>query len=642
MFALSLAMAAQPVQSRVLSNLLRNNLLGQGLYEGTTSQATEKPGFADVLKGRSFSCAVRGLSFCHPEATLVAEGSVFPIFWAISSVVPHRPFPIVIASGLQPARDLLLALLEQPVSAAPAAYPIAGTTVNSMTGQSIAGAYVTIMSVEHNEFVKNVTSGADGHFAFAGLPAGKYSLVATAHGFRSQGFNQHGDFFTGIVVGPDFDAGNLVFRLVPDAVIEGVVTDEDNEPVRNASVTLFLRSNDTGQQRTQQVQNRMTDDRGHYQFGHLAPGTYFVAVSARPWFAQYSNPNEGPPDPANANQVAEERAQLDVAYPLTFYPAAEDSSGASPIMLHPGDRVTADVSIRAAPAVHLRIKTGSADDQKGGAGLARGFPQVSQRIFEGTIEPVNSAQAFGNSAGQQEYTGIAPGRYLIEMSDPGGRRHGGWYKEMDLSGTVDLDPRESPPLVSVTGALLLEGGTRPAGKIYVVLYNRLSSETFTAEVTAKGTFAFGDAEIRPGTYDVLLNNAPGFQVKSLLAKGARVPGKTLEISGGSVQVVVTATHAVAHVDGLVQRDDKPYAGAMVVLVPRDQAGNWSMFRRDQSDSDGTFTMHEVLPGAYTVIALQNGWDLDWASPVALQPYLKNGTPVEVTGEGTLNVKVQLQ
>jgi len=524
-----------------------------------------------------------------------------------------------------------------------ATYPLGGTIVSSLTGQPVAGAHVTVMSVEHNEFVQNVISAVDGHFAFSGLPAGKYSLVASAHGFRSQGFNQHGDFFTGIVVGPDFDADNLIFRLVPDAFIEGVVTDEDSELIRNASVALFLRSNDTGQQHTQQIRSATTDDRGHYQFGHLPPGTYFVAVSARPWFAQYTNPKEPQPGRDNAQQVAEERAQLDIAYPMTFYPAAEDSSGASPISLHAGERITADISVRALPAVHLRIKTTLPDDPENGVGMVRGFPRVSQRIFEGTIEPVNSAQAFGYSAGQQEYTGIAPGRYVIEMSDPGGKRHGGgWYKEMDLSGTVDLDSRESPPLASVTGALLLEGGTRPAGKIYVVLVNRISSENFTAEVTAKGTFDFGDAEIRPGTYDVVLNNAPGFQVKSLLAKGARVPGKTIEISGGSVQVVVTATHGVARIDGVVQRDDKPFAGAMVVLVPHDQTGNWSMFRRDQSDSDGTFTMLEVLPGRYTLIALENGWDLDWASRSVLQPYLKNGTPVEVTGEGTLNVKVQLQ
>ena len=577
-----------------------------------------------------------------PPGTAQFRGSLFSAAFGLllitSRVLTRRQL-----AGFGKAAAVYL-LLPIAMYAQGAAYSIAGTTVSSTSGQPIAGARVTVQSVEHEEFVKNVMSGADGHFAFAGLPAAKYSLVASAHGFRSQGFNQHGDFFTGIVVGPGLDAGNLIFRLVPDAFIEGTVTDEDTEPVRNASVELFLRSNDTGQHRTQQVQNAMTDDRGHYQFGHLAAGTYFVAVSARPWFAQYTNPNEPQRGPDYPEQVSdEERAQLDVAYPMTFYPAAEDSSGASPITLHAGERITADVSLHAVPAVHLRIKTTLSEDPGNGVGMVRGFPRVSQRIFEGTLEPVNSAQSFGYSAGRQEYTGIAPGRYVIEMSDPGGKSHGGgWYKEMDLSGTVDLDARESPALASVTGALMLEGGTRPSGKIYVMLVNRISSENFTAEVTPKGAFDFGDAEIRPGTYDVVLNNAPGFQVKSLLAKGARVPGKTIEINGGSVQLVVTATHAVARIDGVVQRGDKPYAGAMVVLVPRDQTGNWSMFRRDQSDSDGTFTMREVLPGPYTLIALENGWDLDWASPAALQPYLKNGTPVEVTGEGRLTVKVQLQ
>jgi hypothetical protein len=338
--------------------------------------------------------------------------------------------------------------------------------------------------------------------------------------------------------------------------------------------------------------------------------------------------------------VAEEKAQLDVAYPMTFYPSAEDSSVASAIALQPGERATADIAVHAAPAVHLRIRYG-VDKSSGNPGS--GFPRVSQRIFEGTLVPVMAAQGFGSGVGVYEYTGIAPGRYVIEMPDPGLKRNGGgWYKEMDLAGTVELDARESPALAAVTGALMLEGGTRPAGKTYVVLMNRTSAENFSAEVTSKGTFDFGDSEIRAGTYDVVLNNAPGFQVESLLAKGARVVGKTLEISGGNVQMVCTATHGVAHIDGMVQRNEKPFAGAMVVLVPRNPASNWTLFRRDQSDSDGTFTLREVLPGPYTVIALENAWDLDWASPAALQPYLKNGTPIEVAGEAKLSVKVRLQ
>jgi len=41
----------------------------------------------DVLKGHGFSRAVQVLYFCHPERTLVREGSAFLTFSATSSVV---------------------------------------------------------------------------------------------------------------------------------------------------------------------------------------------------------------------------------------------------------------------------------------------------------------------------------------------------------------------------------------------------------------------------------------------------------------------------------------------------------------------------------------------------------------------------
>ncbi len=551
-------------------------------------------------------------------------------------MIARLTFVMLMAAGMTAQTPV------QPRS--PGGYQIAGVVVSSLTAQPLSGVTVAITATDNRQSSQTMQTGADGRFAFTGLPAAKFSLTASAHGYRAQGFNQHENFFTGIAVGPGLESGNLVFRLVPDAAIEGTVTDDDGEPVRNANVQLFQRNNETGHQRTQVINNAVTDDRGHYQFSHLASGTYFVAVSARPWYANYSAPDQAPPNPDNAAHVAEERAQLDVAYPMTFYPAAEDSTNASPIVLHAGERVTADVVLRAVPAVHLRIKTGEPAGSNSGIGAPQGFPRVSQRIFEGALAPVMSAQGFGYNAGTYEYTGFAPGHYVVEMPESAGKRRGtGWYKEIDLAGTVELDPSESPSLASVSGAVVLEGATRPISTMNVVLTDRTSREQFYTKVSDKGMFDFKDDEIRPGTYDVELANAPGFHVKKLLAKGAKTAGQTIEIGGGgSVQLVCTATRALAQISGVVLHDDKPFAGAMVMLVPRDPAADWLLFRRDQSDSDGTFTLPAVLPGSYSAIAINNGWDLDWASPAVLQPYLKNGTPVEVTGEGKLSIKVQLQ
>jgi hypothetical protein len=82
----------------------------------------------------------------------------------------------------------------------------------------------------------------------------------------------------------------------------------------------------------------------------------------------------------------------------------------------------------------------------------------------------------------------------------------------------------------------------------------------------------------------------------------------------------------------VKREGKAFGGAMVVLVPNDPELDLSLFRRDQSDLDGTFTLHGVIPGPYTVLAIENGWDLDWSQPAALAVYLKHSRTINVSTE----------
>ena len=68
---------------------------------------------------------------------------------------------------------------------------------------------------------------------------------------------------------------------------------------------------------------------------------------------------------------------------------------------------------------------------------------------------------------------------------------------------------------------------------------------------------------------------------------------------------------------------------MIVLVPKNPEVNRDRLRRDESDSDGSFSLPNVIPGSYTIIAIENGWDLDWAEPAVLSGYLKNGQTLEV-------------
>jgi hypothetical protein len=68
---------------------------------------------------------------------------------------------------------------------------------------------------------------------------------------------------------------------------------------------------------------------------------------------------------------------------------------------------------------------------------------------------------------------------------------------------------------------------------------------------------------------------------------------------------------------------------MIVLVPKNPDVNHDLFRRDQSDLDGTFVFHGVVPGSYTILAIENGWDLDWSQPGVIAAYRKHGQTIEV-------------
>ncbi len=532
-------------------------------------------------------------------------------------------------------------------------YRIAGVLLNSLSGGPIASATVAIApttNLDDNEISRTVTTSADGRFAFAGLTRGKYSMMASARGFGLQYFDHHDAYATAIAVGPDLDSEQLVFRLQPDASIEGQVADENGDPVPNAMVRLFERRIEDGQQKTSPMNQAQTDDQGHFHIGHLAMGTYYLAVAARPWYAQNDRSalRRRPAVLDAYDQAVREAAALDVTYPLTFYPDSPDSAGASPIVLHPGERATADMVMQAVPALHLRIRTGGGSTNNSPVTTGNStFPKVSQRLFEGYLDPVFNAPVSRSEAGVVELMGLAPGHYIIEMpgSSAGNEKVPGraWYREIDLAGDAELNAGDAPAFATVSGSVSFQGAPGVPKDTALRLSNPATGESFSTLISSKGQIDFSADAIRPGRYNVSLASSERFFLSKISATGARLIGRTLEIGGGSnVHIVGVATRGVAQVDGLALRDGQPFAGAMIVLVPGDPANNLPLFRRDQSDSDGTFTLPNVVPGQYTVVALANGWDLEWSNPATLKPYLKGGETVQVSGEGKLQIKVQVQ
>ena len=531
-----------------------------------------------------------------------------------------------------------------------ASLQISGRVVDGVTGQPISGARVGIGLVSQSQAAVTIMSSEDGSFLFADVLPGKYNLMADRRGYLTAFFDQHDGFSSAIVVGPGLDNSNLIFRLFPECSISGTISDEAGEPVRHAQLTLFSSSIFEGRPVTRMYLAETTDEEGSYRFRHLQPGRYYIAVTAEPWYAQrprprmydgYTSHTENlqffEPQRA-AGQYAEDEgpSPLDVAYPITFYPGVTEATAATALVLKTGEKFVADITLQPVPALHLRIPELSSSNAKQ---ISMG--QLQTRLFGAPMQlPV---QTLSRRKGELEIVGVAPGHYEFEVQEVNeGKSTVSSFLEIDAARSGPIQPEQKTSLVSVSAVIKIEGNPTAPVEGDLQLINTGIQESISEHFSGDGPIEFKQ-QVRPGTYEVMIGTSSGEFIKTLSATGAVVSGRTLQIKeSGSVKLAITLARGHGEVTGVALRESKPLSGAMIVLVPADPAHNYTLFRRDQSDSDGTFTLRWIVPGKYTVLALEKGWDLEWWKPSVLKRYLANGTVVDVEQNGKYDAQVKVQ
>jgi hypothetical protein len=536
----------------------------------------------------------------------------------------------------------VLAFAQTKQTAAPvSAYQISGTVVNAVTGAKLAGAKVVIANAARRNQVSEALTSQAGQFLFDNVAPGKYALAMSAKGFQQQGFEQHEEFSSAIAVGPGKRSTGIVFRAQPEAVLTGQLTGAFSEPVRDGQVYLLREVIENGKQVTAMVQSTNPDDQGVYRFKHLPAGRYHVAVIATPWFAQYGYqgvPSSGELAQADQAAQAETDALLDQAYAVTYFGDTTDPSASSVVVARPGETTVANVNLTPVRATRITLKK----DADTAPTHSRSF-NVREIGIGGIEMPINVSQVGRN--GVMELRGLPPGQYRLDVhdySEGGVARH---TRELDVSGEAqELEDSETAPHgAAVSGKVMLDAGAPAPSDGMVMLQSGRARRGHTARLDAHGEFTF-EEPVEPGTYQVFAANIRGAQLRSIKATGAQLSGREITIAPDSqaAQLTIVASRGLGTVNGTALSADAPVAGAMIVLVPQDPVGQGFLMRRDQSDSDGTFTLAQVIPGRYTVLALKNGWEMEWNSPEAIRGYLARGTRVEVDATSKLDVKVEVQ
>lgn len=491
----------------------------------------------------------------------------------------------------------------------PQSYKVAGTVVNTVTGQPVHGATVKLLSQKENTVLGTTKTDDEGHFSLAGISAGKYQLQAARRGYPAALFEQHENFSSAVVTGPEQDTGRLVFHLAPAAVLHGLVTADGGEPVEGARVEIFHKPGVEDPEGKVYLKERTsTDDAGEYEFGNLDAGEYLLAVVATPWYALNTEPKAGQPE-----------NELDVAYPATYYDSTTEESAALPVRLELGSRVEANIGLRAVPAVHITI---SAPGKDGSAPSA----ELQQNIL-GSLESTEAAPADEHRAfsGTQSFA-LAPGHYQVSGGTPPR------VMEIDAISNGPVDAAAGVPAGSVTGTVETAPGVPYDGLALVTLVpaDGGSGQRELQATVTKGKFNLEN--VPAGTWTVKLTNGYGYamQVHAIeIGKRPRASNR-LTINGQVLAVAITASDGAQTVQGFARREGKGVAGTMVVLVPQDLTQYPALARRDQSDSDGSFSLAGVFPGTYTVVALEDAWDLDWARPETISRFLPGGTSVTVS------------
>jgi hypothetical protein len=315
-------------------------------------------------------------------------------------------------------------------------------------------------------------------------------------------------------------------------------------------------------------------------------------------------------------------------------------------MMHSGDRFSADMNVHPVAALHLRVNE-------------RAQVNLSQRVF-GDVRIPSSTQTFGGRPGTREIVGVAPGNYDINVRNFDPRQFNEQLRQnpramgeiiasspvsgrqrVNITNDGELDLADEPGAIAVTGTVKSEGADTPGNRGSIRFRNHEASLDVSSAISKTGELQ--PVKLVPGRYVLSRLSADGSAISNISVTGAKVTGRTVEIKGpGPVQLTIFTASGLGKVEGVVMRDDKPVAGAMVVFVPEDPVNNRPLFRRLQSDSDGSFTAARVLPGKYAVVSIEDGWSLEWANPEVLKAYIPKGEALEIKPLGKYKTTVKVQ
>jgi len=566
------------------------------------------------------------------------------------------------------ALGVLAALAALAQAAAPRDGVITGQVVDAVSGKPVSAAIVTINGPGivvapgrggTNASVPRILTGADGRFAFQGLPDGSFTITATKTGYSdgASGRRRPGGSPQAVVLNASRRTADVPVRMWKHGAIAGTVLDEAGEPVVGVRVTVLLRTSRSGRSQFADQGAAMTDDRGLFRFSGLEPGDYLVIASPPLVTVKMTvledvartdrgsgelglalgNPRSGSvilgdtlvaAGPGTAIPPLTNRGRLQI-YPPTLSPSALTPDQASVITLGPGEERTS-VDVQLTPVTTVRV-----------AGLVIGpdGPAAALRLqlvpSRGQELPgdLTGAVTFTDAAGAFVFAGAAPGQYALRATQSAGRGGGGtnlyW---LDQPLTIAGDDVEgltavlSPPL-RITAHSQFDGAapkpTLPSGR-FISMPFMLEPVDRSAGLLAMAATLTDDGGLTvtgptPGRYRIRVSNSPaGWMFKAALLSGVDVSETPFDFTKDISDLVLVYTDRWSGISGTVQGEGADAATVIVYTTDaqawNDQGASPRRLRSARATATGQFGISSLPPGDYYVAAVHEEDAADWRDP----------------------------
>jgi hypothetical protein len=535
-----------------------------------------------------------------------------------------------------------LSALASAQAPAPAAKTssIAGIVVKEPGSEPLKKVLVQVIAERQGESY-TASTGADGHFRVDNVAPGRYSIFFEKTGFA--GVNARGikSDVNVITVQAGQPLEDLLFRMLPTAVISGRVTDEDGDPMHE--VRVFVQRKKPGKAGREGVGMAGTNDLGEYRIAGLFAGEYWIVAMPPPDYRDYERQREK--SPPEGNKTA---SQPDTRYVTTYYPGTYDATQASAVKLKAGDEMPVNFTLVPARTYRVRgVVVGIAPGQKSTVEL---FPKAGDAIR------VNADEI--GPDGQFEVRGVAPGPYVLRTSASRGTQSLTAEQELNVvAADVDGLKLSPAPSFTISGRLQSDGVSDLTQ--YVVNLRLadlpddpgffMSQDFFGGNATVDRQGNFDWKNVNPGDYIVQVYGSDpqsSYYLKSITVGGRDVATGFTARGPATLEVLVSSKAGI--VEGTVVEKEKdvedahPAANATVVAVPEEKYRKIpNRFVSGTSDQHGRFSIRGLAPGSYTLYAWLDLEDGVWRDADFLKTQEANGTAVKVEEGSEQKVELKL-